>query len=357
MSRKVKHSDKLGVDYVFCRKPGESGRYITEDGVVFTEEEVSTNTDSEVKKLYALRKEGQPFDYEYAKTTGFIRKKKNLSFEDDEEEYTPSIGNKKKERSLPSTIQVLVMVTTAVAAIAALLSILYNGEYLTPRVGAFRAYSQASVMVVFATIAFEAGFLFLQKKGLWKALGVIFFALWLLPAAYSMFAIMNVNYDTYKKDVEVKAEVTQKVNAAVSGVSDYNESIKEAKEAAERAHKLYDAYVMRESYSIWQAKQLKKDADDADSLLRDLRSKKQAIIDATPEASKGEEVKRESFPEIIKRLFGINPDALTFWINILPAVFLDIVSPFGFAVVIFLEEDGNGKGKRREESAVQTDDC
>ena len=81
-----KVSNILGVRYVVVDR-----HFVTQSGVAFSFQEVEENTPENIKRIYKERlSSGDIYDYTYAKTTGFLRRKKGY-FKDTEVNET---GNK-----------------------------------------------------------------------------------------------------------------------------------------------------------------------------------------------------------------------------------------------------------------------
>ena len=341
-------SASLGIKFVYC-----DGRYITETGVLFTKEEANSLSEDEIRALYKDRLTGRLYDYEYAKTTGFVRKRKELVFTpseeieiEEEESFLSSLRDKAKKTTL-TPVRVIKIIVTIVAIGAVVMSALYSGEYQGHRVGKALGYFQATIMVLFATAAFEAGILFLKRKEIRAALvGVLFFFLWLVPSVYNMYTVMNITFESYKEISDVKDGEVNARNAAREALSDINKKISDAEGDVTRLRGIADAYLQRETYSVWTARENSTAVATAQAKVDSLRDSKKDFLASHPDAVNEAVEEVETFSSLVHRLFGIQQDALQLIVDTFPAIFFDIVAPFGFAIVILLkdeEEEINGR--------------
>lgn len=347
---KEKVSKSLGVKYIYCKgKNGSEGKYITETGVVFTNDEITGTAEDDIRKIYEERlKFSTLYDYEYAKTTNFIRKKKNNSFEPPDEEKEMVFVEKEKKTIHFSSVDAILIIIGLAASGAVVMSAHYTGLFLSARVGTFLGYFQSITMVLFATVAFEAGFLFIHKRGYWILIGVVFLVLWAFVASYSMFTTMSVNYDAFGNIKAESAAVVAEDNSDRLALEQLDKSIADAEASYDARQKAVTDYMNRETYSMWAVTEYQKAADTAKEELKKLRDERTVITNRSPDAVKKEEIKKETFFDLLSRLFGWNADMVLFLINTLPAVFLDIVAPFGFAIVIFLKGENDDAKKEKD---------
>ena len=349
-------SASLGIKFVYC-----DGRYVTETGVLFTKEEASTLNEYQIRELYAERLKERLYDYEYAKTTGFVRKRKELVFappeeieSEDEAGYLASLAEKVKGTKVAITpVRLIKAVVFAVSVGAIIMSALYSGEYQGHRVGKALGYFQAAIMVLFSTAAFEAGIIFFRRKQLTTvAVGCLFFALWLIPSFYNMYTVMNITFDSYKEVEDEQSKKVNKENASKEALGTIDKKIGDAEKDVARLRGIADAYIQRETYSVWTAQENSKSVEKAQKALDALRNERTAYITAHPDAIVAEKTERESFAKLVHRLFGIRQEVLQLVVDTFPAIFFDIVAPFGFAMVILLKEEDEDNGRKENEEAV-----
>jgi len=195
------------------------------------------------------------------------------------------------------------------------------------------------IIMCFTATAFTAGRFFLQEKNASMIFGFIFIILGFFIIAYSMFATITVNFNQFRweEQKEVAEAIENSVELEVANetkgimlkeVQRLDREIETLRAEAEgwrnQSWRRYDEYVTR-----------------IDALTGLREAAWTAYITAGAErvvvASKAE-TERVTIYSFFAGLFGIDEDILRFFVYAIPSVFYDVAAPFGFTIILLLED-------------------
>jgi ABC-type multidrug transport system fused ATPase/permease subunit len=334
---KERMSESLGLMYL-----STDDKFMTSTGVVMVKADLKGKSHEAVKDLYnKALKSGDLYDYEYAKTTGFFRKRRT---EKAKEDVAPVIAEVKKEKKMiavPRAIRVLIVALYIIGALTVTMSVMYTTKFLLPTNGLAAAIGLSFAMIVFSVVAFELVVIFWSKGTRWVS--VIFSILWSVVVTFSMFSTMAVNYDEYNK----MAKITKVEYSSTNSNRLLLSSIKERKELKQkdiaRKSAAYDDYIKGEKVADWRKAQLMTAITKAEAELVPIINEEEKIAKETPDAIISSETSEIGFYEQVERLFGVSAELIRFIVFMLPAIFIDIIAPFSIAVAIYLGGKDYGK--------------
>lgn len=330
-----KHSASLGVKYISLKD-----KFLTETGVLFDKEEVKNTPTAKVLSLYKERLDGPLFDYSFAKSTGNLRR--HRIEETIRESAIDMLAKKMKGRSGKADFMTLVIraVMGVIAVIAILLSASYTTEYLSKTQDMWRAVSLSWSMIIFAVVSFDVIFMFWRPKQ--HALAVVFSIVWIVVTVFSMFSTVSVNFDRYEELLETYAEEVVSVVAAERLSATLLDAIEAKRNSNEMLASSVAEYSKSENVSAWYLSQM---MDKVSAAEKELAEMEASLLSSVETASESPHVERKkTIFDSIEDMFGIKAAKAHFLVNLLPAVFVDIIAPFASAVAIFL-----GRKKHDEE--------
>lgn len=225
---------------------------------------------------------------------------------------------------------------------AVYMSIFYSYKWLLDFLDPFRAFILALIMVCFAVSAFELIILFRQRKQF--ILVVVFSALWIVVTLFSMVSTVAGQYnarmkslnDRYEKETKHKIS-NRKYLEYIEQKKEYQDTLKMLRQDNIHHQQLLSNYNKksieedRKTYNAiyWRHRQIKININRTTKLLSQLRNKK----------SKDKIIKKTSpdFYMWISGLFFWGPGMIQFWLSVFPALFIDIISPLAFAIIMFIK--------------------
>lgn len=337
-------SVNLGIKYVKTNRG-----YVTITGQLFTFDEVEGKSREEIEELYTIKRETEPlYDYPYALTTGFARKRKaEYSSRDAEIEEVHIVRTK----SIISTehkiiVPFLFIIPLMAVIMSCYFTYLHQAKYMHP----FWAVLFTSVIVFFNTIALSLITMFFRRKGrTQKFIAVLLSLFWIVTMLYSISNMLDVMYDKAISKNTVLEKEAFEVNASslVLKAKEEQISIKE-KEVKSKEKEItykqtdieyYDAlewttraFQLRQEKTVLNAALGKLNEE-----LQTLITEKSEIIQANPEASVIEE--KKELDTFYTAVAGDKASMLEVAIIMLPAVFFDFIAPFLMAIGIYLIED------------------
>lgn len=337
-------SNNLGIKYVKTNRG-----YVTEQGQFFTIDEVEDKSKEEIETLNEYKKQHEPlYDYSYALTTGFVRKKRtDYSFTEAEVEEIPAV----RTNSIISTehkiiIPFLFIIPLMAVIMSCYFTYLHQAKYMHP----FWAVLFTAVIVFFNTIALSLITMFFRRKGrTQKGIAVLLSLFWLVTMLYSISNMLDVMYDKAISKNNVLEKEAFEVNAysLVLKAKEEQIGIKE-KEVKSKEKEITDKQKDIEYYDAlewttraFQLRQEKTALNDAlgklNEELQTLIAEKSELIQTNPEASVIEE--KKELDTFYTALAGDTASKLEVTIIMLPAVFFDFIAPFLMAIGIYLIED------------------
>ena len=340
----VKFSKTLGKNYVVLEDC-----FITEDGVLFDKMENANVTSANLKKKYAeALAEGLLYDYAFARSTGAKRRKRDTAKEVEDRVSLIQDAEAEGERGVIIALR-WIMLSVGVASTFVTGANLYNSLSQALNTGVSLLFSVS--MALFLTGSFESFIVFKRQR--MYGLASIIIICFLVTITYSISAEMEVLYRGFYEHDRAYTESFLEDNAsslsATAVLAVLDEEIRTAEEAYNRSIAEYDRYTAQDTIASWRVAELKQKIDADNGVLTKKRVEKRKLIEEKPETTivvKGAE-KKVSFIDFVSEIFGWDARKIRFFRDMLPALFIDFISPISVSVAMFIGGTGSDKGKRK----------
>jgi hypothetical protein len=228
---------------------------------------------------------------------------------------------------------------------ATYMSIYYSYKWLLDFLDPVRAFMLALIMVIFAVVSFELIILFRQRKQ--YLLVAVFSILWLIVTSFSMTSTIAGQYNSrieklnsrYEKESELQIS-SRKNNEYEEQKKEYQDNLKMMKEDFNQVQILLSQYKTKEEiveggkiYNrlFWRSRKVKSDMNKVIKQLRKLR------LENKNTSNKLIKKNAPDFYVWISMLFHYSPLLIQFWLSVFPALFIDIIAPLSFAIVMFIK--------------------
>lgn len=326
----------LGLKYVVADR-----HFVTETGVTFSFSEVEGNTPEEIKNIYKARYDMKDlFDYNYAKTTGYLRRKRGYFQASDETEDEKNLATMLGFGAL-NFILVIALVTVGLGAIY--MSFNITSEYLQGYLDNSTSMILSFTMIVFATSAFEVALILWQQR-ISTAMPVLLMFLWFCVTVFSMNSTMSVNYNGYQTMKKTSIESKSKENSGRLLLPVIEKQIESIESQVKILETSIDNYISKEEYSEWRASEMRKELSTLIEKRNELVAEQKKILTETPESVIIADTSDRTYFDSVGDITGMKPETLSFILNAFPAVFIDLIAPFSFAAALMLL---NNKKKKR----------
>lgn len=222
------------------------------------------------------------------------------------------------------------------------MSIDYTYIYFSGFMGWFKAFLLSFIMVVFAVSSFELIIIFKRQKQYFLA--GLFLFLWVIVTGFSMFSTIAGQYNA--KIPEIQAAINSQ-NKQVFYQKQENKQFERDKRIDEKINTLKlerDRYLKMLSEYNTQEK-IEKNKRFYGSLKWEYQKTQNQIsaqekLLSIPEQQKEKPpVKVKSIESWFGNLFGFNAAWVQFWLSLIPAIFIDLIAPFAFMIVMFLRKN------------------
>ncbi len=318
----------LGLKYVVADK-----HFVTETGVAFSFAEVEINPPEEIKKLYKDRlSKNDIFDYNYAKTTGFLRRKRGYFQKEEIYEDDNSIASMIGFGAFKFFL-VIALVTVGLGTIY--MSFKITSEYLQGYLDPKGSKILSFTMIVFATSAFEVAVILYQQK-ISKAMPVLLMILWFCVTVFSMNSTMAVNFNGYQTMKQQSMESRSKENSGRLLLPVIQEQILSIEGQIKIQEVSIANYISREEYSEWRASEMRKELNALVAERNRLVEEQKKILTETPESVITDATSERTYFDSVGEITGVKPETLSFILNAFPALFIDLIAPFSFAAALML---------------------
>ena len=381
MALEEKISKHLGKPYIYLP---EKKLFLCENGVPFTLEEYRQGID--LPSEYKRRKyEGKLFDYNYAKSTGLLRKKRGYSkmlvssstvengaFEKVAAENNSVPEQKKNAETVPKvseddtnglqhevpvhertggdcrgdtsevrhesegrgqgekqgfSVMFIVALLGFTSLISGYISTLHTATYLYDYVDVFSAWLMSASVTAYNATAFEVSVIFKSKRRF--GLTFVFITLWAIVTLFSMATTVSVFYDRFNFTetqiaIENKQSDSNKLALALlqKKESDLRESIEFKKKDIEyRQERDYATTAVRAELNELQ-----------EELQKNL-SEQQQLLQETPEVAEKVTKRKESLFAFLGRLMKIEGGVLEFIFSTMSAIFTNLIAPLSLTAV------------------------
>jgi len=253
-------------------------------------------------------------------------------------------GKTETSKLLNKWIHILRYCLLAIGIGAAYMSIFYSYRWLLDFLDSGRAFLLSFIMVVFAIGAFELILFFRQRKLYY--LVFVFSILWIIVTFFSMISTVAGQYNARMEAINNRYQNEQIHNKYSQEKESYSEQEKELKEKLDilkqdifRYQGLLTKYdspdkikaEKREYNSLqWYYRFTERKMKEIENKLSGIRNLKLS--------QKEEKRGSPDFYLWLAGMWGLRPEKIQFWLSIFPAIFIDLIAPLSFAVVMFVEE-------------------
>lgn len=279
--------------------------YIFESGVLITVEETGGKTTEQIQELHDKRlADGDLWDYQEA-CNGYLARPKIQTH---------------KHRHANIAIRIA---SLFIASIAACASTYYTTVFMARDTIIWLAVGLSLSMVLFTSFGLAVAIL-IAKEGYWY-LSVLIVPLWLVIMLYSMSTTVLVKTDDYRamQGANITSSVTE---------TDYTKQQYEMK--MKDMEKLQINIANYDGDDVWATINMQKKAEvlrsEIDILYTQLLEKSVTVV------------KEQSIYDLVGQVIGIEANKLQFIINLLPALFIDIIAAICVSVSALL---GQTRGK------------
>jgi len=235
-----------------------------------------------------------------------------------------------------SKSQVILFCMLFIAIGSALMSVYHSAAFLINGGKPFLiAVPTAIFIVTFASTGFTAARYFSERKGFAKVFALPFVFITCVLICYIAFSTTSVSFEQFQGAETGKVAGVQKEIGSLELYTEVQKSITETEKYIRTLEKNKMDNMTKEAFARHQ-RMLAAERDK----LQNLRVRS---FDLKEKAGGGSIAdKKQSIASVydfLTELFGINSRILRFIIYVIPAVFYDIVAPFGFTVVFFLVDN------------------
>ena len=387
-----KISRHLKIPYVELERNGKK-YYLCNNGVIFADSEYMDFADLNAE--YERRaKEDKLYDYNYAKSTGLLRKKRGYSNVQKEQEnnedstqrlpkgnekvqadnsskdisrrntdtlqpesvqreihsaegvHTESRGEKQDipERRVSSGIDkpeakgksrssFLIILILAFASVCSMYeSTLHTATYLFDYVDMISAWLLSTAVTAYNSSAFEVSVMFHTMKRNFMAF--IFMLLWAMVTVFSMATTVSVFYDRFNFNETQIAQENKAVDSNKLGLELLRTKEKDLRESIEFKKKDIE-YRQERDYATTAVRL------ELESLQKELQenlTEQQKLLKETPEVMEEKLQKKESLFSFLGRMIGLEGGILEFIMSVMSAVFINLISPMSLSAVIELNK-------------------
>ena len=379
MALEEKISKHLGKPYIYLK---DQKKFLCSNGVLFTLEEYKNGID--INAEYERRaNEDMLYDYNYAKSTGLLRKKRGYSkmlagsptaengaFEKITAENPSVTEQKKNAETVPKvsedstnelqhkvsvqkdtsevrqetegrngnsldrqeekqgfSVMFIVTLLGFTSLISGYISTLHTATYLYDYVDVFSAWLMSASVTAYNATAFEVSVIFKSKRRF--GLTFVFITLWAMVTLFSMATTVSVFYDRFnfiETQIALENKQTDSNKLALELLqkkeSDLRESIEFKKKDIEyRQEKDYATTAVRTELNELQ-----------EELQKNL-SEQQQLLQETPEVTEKVTKRKESLFAFLGRLMQIEGGVLEFIMSTLSAIFVNLIAPLSLTAV------------------------
>ena len=192
----------------------------------------------------------------------------------------------------------------------------------------------ALMLVVFASTGFTAARYFSEQKGFAKVFSLPFILITSVLICYIAFSTTSVSYEQFRDKETEKAADIQKQIGSLELYTEVQKNVTETERYIRTLEKLDIGSFTKEAFARHQ-RMLSAERDK----LQRLREKAYELKEKSAGGSITEKKQAiTSVYDFLMEIFGVNSRVLRFIIYVIPAVFYDIVAPFGFTIVFFLAD-------------------
>ena len=386
-----KISRHLKIPYVELERNGKK-YYLCNNGVIFADSEYMDFADLNAE--YERRaKEDKLYDYNYAKSTGLLRKKRGYvelqTKQEDNENVEKRVSEIKKvqadsdnksvskrntgdndtkpvqrevhsaegvytesrregqdisdrrvsgridkpEAKGKSRSSFLIILILAFASVCSMYeSTLHTATYLYDYVDLISAWLLSTAVTAYNSSAFEVSVMFHTMKRNFMAF--IFMLLWAMVTVFSMATTVSVFYDRFNFNETQIAQENKTVDSNKLGLELLRTKEKDLRESIEFKKKDIE-YRQERDYATTAVRL------ELESLQKELQenlTEQQKLLEETPEVIEEKLQKKESLFSFLGRMIGLEGGILEFIMSTLSAIFINLIAPLSLTAVIELNK-------------------
>lgn len=234
-----------------------------------------------------------------------------------------------------SKSQIILFCMIFIAVGSACMSIYHAAAFLINGGKPFLIASLTAVFIVmFASLGFTAARYFSEKKGFAKVLALPFVFITCILICYIAFSTTSVSFEQFRDEEANKTANVQKEIGSLELYTEVQKNVAETEKYIRTLEKNKIDSMTKEAF----ARQQRMLSSEREKLQK-LREKAYGLKEKAGGGSIAD--KKQSITSVydfLTEVFGVNSRLLRFIIYVIPAVFYDVVAPFGFTVVFFLTD-------------------
>ena len=387
MALEEKISKHLGKPYIYLK---DQKKFLCSNGVLFTLEEYKNGID--INAEYERRaKEDMLYDYNYAKSTGLLRKKRGyskmlsgsstaengaLEKQNNEGVYKESFEKiatessivpeqKKNDATAPKvstnghkvsvrkdasevrqetegrngnslnrqeekqgfSVMFIVTLLGFTSLISGYISTLHTATYLYDYVDVFSAWLMSASVTAYNATAFEVSVIFKSKRRF--GLAFVFITLWAMVTLFSMATTVSVFYDRFNFIETQIALENKQTDSNKLALELLQKKESDLRESIEFKKKDIE-YRQEKDYATTA---VRTELNELQEELQKNLSEQQLLLQETPEVTEKVAKRKESLFAFLGRLMKIEGGVLEFIMSTLSAIFVNLISPLSLTAV------------------------
>ena len=360
MALEEKISEHLGKPYVYLK---DQRKFLCSNGVMFTLDEYKNGID--INKEYERReKEDELYDYDYAKSTGLLKKKKSEKKNKENEELLYATENNSENYKLTGSAETnsktfarfgnsadseidrwnasipdgreekqglsvlfIVALLGFTSLISGYISTLHTATYLYDYVDVLSAWLMSASVTAYNTTAFEVAVIF--KKGKRYGLTFLFIVLWGMVTVFSMATTVSVFYDRFNFNEAQTAQENHKSDSNKLAIELLRTKEKDIRESIAFKKKDIEYRQEREYATTAVRTELNKLQEELQNNL----SEQQKLLSDTPDIAQEKVTRKESLFAFLGRMMHMEGGILEFIMSTLSAIFINLIAPMSLVAV------------------------
>lgn len=289
------------------------------------------------------------------RNTKYYFPEQKIKFKKKKEKPTPETHQEHPQRhsktALDLNILLLKVLIGIVGILATILSIYYTFIWFLDKAPIIIGFIISFTMVGFSVSAFEFIIYFKNNKNYFVSF--IISILWIIVLVFSMSSTIAGQYNQYREK-QIKYEIENTDNTYLyyqellsqeeSIKTDINDKLQERKRYLGILQEFNTAELMKEN-----KKQVQQYRNSIYYIDKDIKQLKSDLLKVQEEKKKMlsdnktiKNTEKEDFyvwsSRIISKVIKISPFIIQFYLNLFPAIFIDIIAPLSFALIIFFKK-------------------
>lgn len=354
-------SVNLGVPYIYLKR---YQRFLCANGVLFTLQEYKDGIDLNAE--YDRReKEDNLYDYDYAKNTGLLRKKKKAEKAEEKPEEGSSgesevrkvlqdntdrtditeeenEGSNSGRRNYSSSYRqeerqgfsvfFIVALLAFTSLISGYISTLQTATYLYDYVDKVSSWLMSTSVTAYNVTAFEVAVLFRQNRRF--GLTFIFISLWTIVTLFSMATAVSVFYDRFNFSEYQVAEENRETDSNRLALELLQKKEADLREAISFKKKDIE-YRQEKEYATTA---VRKELVELEAELQSNLSEQQNLLSKAPEVTRKVTKRKERLFAFLGRLMHVDSGIFEFTMSTLSAIFVNLIAPMSLVAVTELKK-------------------